>query len=313
MTISASFVQRLEQSKPLFLDGGLSNQLEAQGADLNHDLWSALLLQQNPQQIVTAHRHYLNAGADCIISASYQASETGFIQQGLTAEQARKLIGKSVDLAHQAVNEFMSDNSHVTNRPLVGASVGPYGASLADGSEYSGDYGVADEVLIEFHQGRLALLDQTQADVLACETIPSLQEAKVLHQLLLSVKTPAWICFSCQDGKHLNDGSLISEVAALFVDHPMVVAVGVNCTSPQFIKGLIAELKPALKGKAVLVYPNSGEHYNADNKTWHGTADPQSCAVAAKQWLESGADIIGGCCRMGPEHIKAMRDLIEGH
>ena len=99
---------------------------------------------------------------------------------------------------------------------LIAASVGPYGATMADGSEYHGNYGLTDQALREFHKDRLFLLDQTAADILACETIPSQQEAHILHDLLLETETPAWVSLSCKDGGHINDGTAIEEIATLF-------------------------------------------------------------------------------------------------
>lgn len=307
MINKATFLSRIQVNSVILLDGGLSNQLEAQGLDLNSELWSAKLLLNNPAAIIEAHRHYLTAGADCIITASYQASILGFKKLGLSQKQAEAAITLSVDLACQAVEEHIVTQDLNYLRPLIAASIGPYGAYLADGSEYNGSYGVSNQQLSDFHSRRLELLDQSCADVLACETIPSLQEAKVLTQLLRKLNTPAWVSFSCQNGQQLNDGSAVEDVAVLFSQHPKVIAVGVNCTSPQYINELITRIKSVVNNKAVVVYPNSGENFDAMTKTWHGTSSPLSCAHAAKSWIESGASIIGGCCRMGPEHIQAMK------
>jgi homocysteine S-methyltransferase len=230
----------------------------------------------------------------------------GFASIGVAPPRARDLFHHSVDIARKACTEFLSQNPGCDYQPLVAASVGPYGAYLADGSEYTGNYGVEDRTLVEFHRQRLEWLDQAGADVLACETIPSLQEAAVLGQLLKSVNTPAWLSFSCQNDRLLNDGSSITEAAALFERHPRVVAVGVNCSAPQTIAALVGRIKSALPGKAIVVYPNSGEHYEALSKTWHGVETPLQCADAARTWFDAGASIIGGCCRMGPAHIAAI-------
>ncbi|MEH6651510.1 MAG: homocysteine S-methyltransferase [Motiliproteus sp.] len=303
-----AFVDRLTAGAPILLDGGLSNQLEAQGLDLNSNLWSASLLRDDPTQIVNAHRFYLQAGADCLITASYQASTAGFETIGISPDQGDESIANSVVLAQQAIDQYRQDStSGAPRRPLVAASIGPYGAFQADGSEYHGNYGVDDAVLAAFHAPRLRLLDSTSADVLACETIPSLQEERVLHRLLLEIDTPAWLCFSCRDGQHVNDGSTIEACVALFNDHPKVAAVGVNCTAPQYVNELIRRIKNAAADKAIVVYPNSGERYDPVDKSWHGTSTPQACGAAAQSWLEAGASIIGGCCRMGPDHIRAMK------
>jgi homocysteine S-methyltransferase len=290
------------------LDGGLATQLEACGYDLNHKLWSARLLLENPQAIVEAHLAYLRAGAQCIISASYQASIEGFMRNGLSQTQAEETIKLSVQLAQEAVDRFCRE-THPDKRPLVAASIGPYGACLADGSEYHGRYDLNEEALVEFHRPRIELLSASNADLLACETIPSLSETAALNTLLSQQETPAWVSFSCADDRHLNDGTPISAAAALLKDNRKIFAVGVNCTSPQYINGLIGQLK-ATSDKAIVVYPNSGESFSADSKTWHGTADPHECAQAAIGWRNSGADIVGGCCRMGPEHIRAIGKAI---
>lgn len=305
--IDSEFKKLLAAEKPIILDGGLATELEAQGHDLSSNLWSAELLMDRPQAIADAHRAYFDAGANCTISASYQATKAGFMTLGLNADQAKALILKSVTLAATARDAFVLANPTLTARPLVAASIGPYGASLADGSEYTGKYNISDIDLTSFHRERLNWLDNSGADILACETIPSLQEAKILHMLLRNTVTPAWISFSCKDGKHLNDGTLIKTCAKLFLNHPTVLAIGINCTSPIYINGLIKEIKSATPQQHVVVYPNSGEEYDASNNRWNGTVTPLECGKAAKDWHQNGAKIIGGCCRMGPSHIKEIK------
>jgi homocysteine S-methyltransferase len=304
------FVEELKEGRPIILDGGLATELEAQGAVLHPTLWSAGLLHSDPEAIVKAHLAYLEAGANCIISASYQATRAGLMTLGLSAAEADKLIVRSVALADEARTRFLAANPAIDRRILVAASVGPYGAALHDGSEYVGAYGVTPDSLREFHQHRLELLDGSGADVLACETIPDYQEAVVLSELLRSTVTPAWVSFSCKDGQRISDGTPIRKCAELFRDHPTVLAVGVNCTPPQYIPSLIRELREALPDKAVVVYPNSGERYEVASNTWHGTTTPIECGKAAQQWLRAGARIIGGCCRMGPVHIRQMRERL---
>jgi homocysteine S-methyltransferase len=301
-----NFVDSLDHWKPIILDGGLGSELVRRGQDISSTLWSAELLVNNPQAIAEVHRAYLDAGAQCITSASYQASIAGFASIGVSAQHARDLFHFSIQITRKECDEFLSQNPDCGYRPMVAASVGPYGAFLADGSEYTGNYGVEDRTLVDFHRQRLEWLDQAGADVLACETIPSLQEASVLCELLKTVNTPAWISFSCQNDHMLNDGSSIAEAAALFERHPKVVALGVNCSAPQTIAALIGRIKSNLPGKAIVVYPNSGEHYDAVTKTWHGVETPLECAAAARTWFDAGASIIGGCCRMGPAHIAAI-------
>lgn len=298
-----AFTEQLQRRKTLLLDGGLATQLEAQGCDISNELWSASLLQSNPNAIVQAHKAYLASGADCIATASYQASRDGYAKLGLSASDADEMLLFSVDLAKKAIAAAQSDAT-------VAASLGPYGAMLHNGSEYNGDYGVSSDVLSRFHASRIEILDSSDADVLALETIPSLQEAEVLAHQLRGRNTPAWISFSCRDDTHISDGTLIAEAAALFTNHPTVIAVGVNCTPPQFVPSLVKIIKRVLPDKYVIAYPNSGETYHAHDGSWSGTVTPLDVASAAAQWIYAGASIVGGCCRVSPDHIHAIRSTL---
>ena len=294
----STFEQILAANRPIVIDGGLATQLEAQGYDINNPMWSASIIVENPQAIVDAHRAFLDAGAEIIISASYQTVDP-------------ELVAGAVNLAVQARDEFVRDNPDAI-APLVAGSIGPYGAVLSDGSEYTGDYGVSSAELSDFHQSRIAQLDAGAADILACETIPSYDEAIALRDLLADASSPAWISFSCRDGSCINDGTSIEEAVGLFRDHPSVRAVGVNCSGPQHIASLIRKIRVALPEMPILVYPNSGELFNADDKTWSGTATASDWIPAAQEWLAAGATMVGGCCRTGPEHIHAISQTIHG-
>ncbi|MFC2131665.1 homocysteine S-methyltransferase [Bacteroidota bacterium] len=293
---------------PLLIDGGLSNELEKAGYNLNHKLWSAKLLDANPEAIIQVHLDYLNAGSQCITTSSYQATIPGFMEIGYARDTAEKLILKTVQLAEEAIERFMKPD--LDYKPMIAASIGPYGAYLADGSEYKGNYGITNEGLKDFHLSRIELLDKSNADFFACETIPSFQEAKVLAEILMGTKKPAWVSFSCKDELHINDGTPIEECAAFFTGHPKIFAIGVNCTAPKYISGLIKSIKARAGDKKIVVYPNSGEVYDAESKTWTGSSDVQQYAEMAKEWLELGADIIGGCCRIGTGHIKGISDVL---
>ena len=258
---------------PLLIDGGLSNELENQGCNLDHKLWSAKMLVSNPEAIIKAHLKYLEAGAQCLITSSYQASIEGFITLGYDRNEAETFISQTVKLAEIAIDRFNNYQSNNFNH-LIAASIGPYGAFLADGSEYHGNYGVSDETLKEFHKTRIQLLDLSNADFFACETIPSYQEAKVLGELLNDTNKSAWISFSCKDEKHLNDGTPIGECTSFFAKHPNVFAIGVNCTAPKYISRLIKAIKAKSGEKKIVIYPNSGEIYIAKNKTWIGFIRP---------------------------------------
>jgi len=300
------FAAAISEHRPIILDGGLATQLEAQGCDISNALWSASLLATDTQAIVNAGRAYLDAGAECIATASYQASRDGFATLGLAADEADALMLLSVELAGRARDAYLLDNPDCTYVPMIAASIGPYGAALHDGSEYTGSYKVDSDELRAFHADRLNLFDSSDADVLALETIPSIAEAQVLAELLRDCGTPAWVSFSCCDEKHICDGTRIEEAARVFRGHPTVLAVGVNCTPPQYLPPLIRAIRSTLPDIAILAYTNSGETYDVTNNTWSGTVSPLDCATAALAWVSAGATLVGGCCRMGPEHISAM-------
>jgi homocysteine S-methyltransferase len=307
---SNKFERVLAGPLPITLDGGLATELESHGHDIGSRLWSAALLRSKPSAIVDAHRAYLEAGAEIIITASYQASVDGFASLGVSQAEAESLIVSSVELACIARNQFCEAHPEINRMPLVAASIGPYGAAMHDGSEYTGNYAIDENGLRRFHERRLVLLDQTDADILACETIPYSLEAGVLCALLENARLPAWVSFCCRDGQHISDGTRLADVCALFRDHPRVHALGVNCTAPQFVSSLIREIRGAAPHKTVVVYPNSGETYDVASNTWSGDASPAACAGFAKSWRDAGAGIIGGCCRIGPEQIAAIRDSL---
>lgn len=271
----------------ILLDGGLATELEARGFDLSDALWSARLLRDDPDAIREVHRAYVEAGADCVITASYQA----------TLALGEGLLRLSVRLARESGAKF------------VAASVGPYGAARADGSEYTGDYDLNQGGLGGWHAGRFRVLDEAGADYLACETIPSFPEARALAALL--GRTPAWFSFSCRDGERICDGTPIEECARHLDRLPKVAAIGVNCTPPRFVESLVRRIRTATT-KPIVVYPNSGETWDAARRRWTGTRDPGEFAEMAVRWRDAGATMIGGCCRTGPAHIRALRARLIG-
>jgi homocysteine S-methyltransferase len=299
-------------SELIIVDGGLATELETRGHDLNDALWSARLLIDDPDAIRQVHTDYLRAGADCIITASYQASVQGFVRRGMTDSEAERLIRFSVDLALQARDAFWARPEHRADRlrPIVAASVGPYGATMADGSEYTGEYDLDEEGLLAFHRRRWYILAQSDADLLACETIPSLPEARALARLLSA--TPdrfAWFSFSCRDGRHISDGTPISECARWLNEYDRVAAVGVNCTPPRYIPELVSSIR-STTDLPIIVYPNSGEHYDVATRSWSGLSDEADFARQGRTWCQAGAAAIGGCCRTGPDHIRRLRALL---
>jgi len=296
------------------LDGGLATALEALGCDLDDDLWSARVLMDDPELIRRVHLDFLEAGADCIATATYQASIPGFRKRGLTEEEGGRLLRMAVDLAVDARDHFWSrpENREGRIRPLVAASVGPYGAYLADGSEYVGRYDLNDEELYAFHRPRWDVLAGSHADLIACETIPSRREAGVLLRLLAeSPGTWGWISFSCADGSHLSDGTRLVDVVRDCHTVPGVAAVGINCVPPHLVESLVGEARRGTD-LPVLVYPNSGELYQPADRTWTGAADLTDWSRSARRWAEAGADGVGGCCRVSADEISSVRRALLG-
>lgn len=299
----------LAQYPVIILDGAMATELEKDGADLNDSLWSARLLLDNPAMIKQVHRRYFEAGADCAITASYQATVNGFMERGLSAKQSQELITRSVRLAVEARDEFWAEQGEPSTRPrpIVAASVGPYGAFLADGSEYRGDYGLSEQQLFDFHYDRIRILIEAGADLLACETIPCLVEAQAIVRVLEHFpKVHAWISFSAKDDHHISSGERAADCAAWLETCTQIAAVGINCTALEYIPSLIAEIQQSTT-KPVLVYPNSDEQYDPVTKTWHGAACDTHYGEHARQWYELGARLIGGCCRTTPDHIAEVK------
>jgi homocysteine S-methyltransferase len=312
-TIHDPIAEFLRQVPVIILDGALATELEQRGANLEDPLWSAKVLLEQPDLIREVHRDYFLAGADIAITASYQATFQGFARRGLTASQTTQLLRASVQLAAQAREDYLRDAAPGTARPrpLIAASVGPYGAALADGSEYRGGYALSDDQLMAFHRPRLAVLAESGADLLACETVPSLREAMVLARLLEEFpQCCAWISFSCRDGVHTSEGQAIEDCAHALEAFPQIVGIGINCTRPEFIASLLRRLHDQTT-KPLLAYPNSGEAYDASAKSWHGRVAALPIAAQAHDWYRAGARLIGGCCRTRPADIHAIRQELQ--
>jgi homocysteine S-methyltransferase len=303
----------LEHKPCVILDGAMATELEARGCDLHDPLWSAKVLLETPDLIREVHADYFAAGADCAITASYQATFQAFAQRGLSMDESADLMRLSVRLACEARDDFwnssQASNSSGRVKPFVAASVGPYGAFLADGSEYRGDYGLSLTDLMDFHRPRMAVLANSGADMLACETIPCLLEAQALLKVLEEFPDmSAWFSFSAKDGLHTNHGELISDCATL-LEHPQVAAMGVNCSAPEFVTNLVKHARGATS-KPILAYPNSGEVYDANQKRWTGETSCSDFATQAREWFAAGARVIGGCCRTSPEHIRELSTVV---
>lgn len=286
------------------LDGGMASELEYLGADINGPLWSAHVLEDAPEIIVAVHSAYIEAGADIIETASYQVSRMGYEEVGLNPARADEALLRSVTLAHKAAS-FYPDR-----RVLIAASLGPYGAALHNGAEYHGNYTCTFEDLVEFHRQRIDVLASAppveSPDILAFETLPSLAEAEAIGQALSHYPELAvWFSFTCRDQQRVAHGELLRQCATAVAAFPQTAAIGVNCTHPSLIYNLIAELRSA-SAMPIIVYPNSGEGWDAAHRCWTGTSDPHAFGDEASQWFSAGAQIIGGCCRTRPAHVEMI-------
>ncbi|MFD4786466.1 homocysteine S-methyltransferase [Streptomyces sp. NPDC058459] len=295
--MSTDLATALTEGPPLVLDGGLSNQLASAGHDLSDELWSARLLASAPEAITEAHLAYYTAGADVAITASYQATFEGFARRGTDRAETARLLASSVELAREAARRAGA------TRPLwVAASAGPYGAMLADGSEYRGRYGLTRAELERFHRPRLEVLAEAAPDVLALETIPDADEARALLDAVRGLGVPAWLSYSV-DGDRTRAGQPLEEAFALAADADEIIAVGVNCCAPEDVPRAVATAA-RVTGKPVIAYPNSGETWNAATRTWDSTSTLTPAGPPA--WAAAGARLVGGCCRVGPETITAI-------
>ncbi len=287
---------------PAVLDGGLATELEARGHDLSDRLWSARLLVDDPDAVVAAHEAFFRAGADVAITASYQASFAGFAAQGIERVETERLLRRSVELARAARARLAGDG----RRRWVAASVGPYGAALADGSEYRGRYTLDGAALAAWHRPRLEVLVDAGPDLLALETVPDADEAAALVAAVAGCPVPAWLSYSIAGGR-TRAGQPLDEAFAVVAGSREIVAVGVNCCAPDDVEPAIAVARQ-VTGKPVVVYPNSGERWHADRRRWVGPArySAEQAAGWAARWVAAGAAAVGGCCRVRPRDIAAV-------
>lgn len=332
----SSFDAFLRRQGFVLLDGGLATELERAGHGLNDPLWSAKVLVEDPGAVAAVHTSFLHAGADCVTTATYQATFEGLAARGVARTEAETILRDAVDLAVRARDRFWADEANHMwparrpvgasaaqptgrTRPLVAASIGPYGAFLADGSEYRGDYAIGPTALADFHRARLRLLANTRADILACETIPSFTEARALAALIDDVTDkPAWFTFTCRTrsgggrahGACLSDGTPIGEVAAWANETRGVYAVGVNCTAARLLPQIVHTLSAAT-GKPVIAYPNGGGEWDAVSKAWGQAGAGTDWGAACVSWVAGGAAAVGGCCRVLPADIRAMRAALD--
>ena len=285
----------MPENTALIADGGLATELEARGHDLSNGLWSARLLVEAPQEVTAVHTAFFRAGAMIATTASYQASFDGFADSGISRDDTVRLLRRSVELAKTARDEVGDAGRRVA------ASVGPYGAALADGSEYRGRYGLGVAQLEDWHRPRLEVLADAGADVLALETIPDVDEAEALVNLVQSLGVPAWLSYTI-DGTSTRAGQPLADAFAVAVGVPEIVAVGVNCCAPDDVLPAIGQARET--GKPVIVYPNSGERWDSARRAWVGPS--RFSARLAVQWAAAGARVIGGCCRVRPADIAEL-------
>jgi homocysteine S-methyltransferase len=296
--VTQSFASWLAEG-PWPIDGGLSGELEKRGHDLADKLWSARLLRDAPYAIAQVHQDYVDAGGRVIITASYQASRQGFMATGMSQDQADDLMRLSITLAQDVART-------ASEKVWVAASVGPYGAVLGGGQEYVGNYGVAHADLVAFHRERIAVLASANPDVFACETIPDLDEVRALLEVLADYpEIPAWITMSAQDGASTCAGQGIGHLAELVATCASVVAIGINCTKPEFVTPLLKKLssKTALP---LVVYPNAGRVWDGENMCWIGQGHDTLPTPIITEWVKAGAALIGGCCGLGPDAIRQL-------
>ncbi|MGA9060291.1 MAG: homocysteine S-methyltransferase [Terracidiphilus sp.] len=306
------------------IDGGLASELEYRGANIDGPLWSAQVLEDEPDIVAAVHHAFIDAGAQCIATCSYQVSRMGYAEVGMPAELADAALLRSVELARSVAAEFPG------RKVLVAGSLGPYGAALHNGGEYHGNYDCCYADLVRFHRERIEVFAGATGpqapdllhvsgqrspvggpDLLAFETFPSLEEVRAVCEALAPWPAlRAWFSFSCRDDKHVSHGERVADCAALVATFPQTVAIGVNCVPPKWIPSLIGELRAA-SDKPVIVYPNSGEGWDSARRCWTGVSDPADFGGMAAEWFKAGAQMVGGCCRTRPAHIAAVARVTE--
>lgn len=308
--MQASLSEILKANRIMIIDGSMSTALENLGANLNSDLWTAETLAHQPELVRQVHINYFRAGADCGITCSYQATILGLMKHSYTEQEAEEIITRSVQVFLDARNQWWESEGKNSGRsyPLCLAGIGPYGAYLADGSEYTGNYSIDSEALEKFHRRRIELLHDAGADILLFETQPSMSEVMIEAEIAEELNADYWVSFSCRDGKHINEGNNISECARkLSEGYPHLKMIGVNCTKPEYIVSLIHELKEATN-LPIGVYPNSGEVYDPETKTWTHSEDMLDFGTYALSYMMAGASAVGGCCTTTEKHIMQVAD-----
>ncbi|MDD7408418.1 MAG: homocysteine S-methyltransferase [Anaerovoracaceae bacterium] len=301
------FDELIKTKKRLVMDGPMGTELETRGYDVNDALWSAKFLREDPGAIEQIHYDYFAAGADIVTCASYQASIPGFLKAGYSEVDAEELIALSMKLVLEARERWWNDSGRESGRPypLAAGDIGPYGAYLADGSEYTGAYELTEQQYRDFHLRRMQILKDAGAEIFAVETMPRLDEAVSCARMLEDLDADYWISFSFRNENEISEGTDIKTVVEALKDLPHLKALGVNCTPPEIVEKIIEGYR-SCTDLPICAYPNSGEIYDGITKTWHGAPDGICFSDRIQKWIDAGASLIGGCCRTRPDDIKAV-------
>lgn len=301
----------IRRTGSVVIDGAMSTALEKLGCDLNDKLWSARVLIEDPAKIRQVHVDYFEAGANVAITASYQATEAGFRERGINSETACNLIAQSVMLAKEARADFLARHPEKDPKSLlIAGAVGPYGAYLANGAEYTGDYHLSNDEYRAFHQLRLRALVEAGADFLGIETQARLDEVKVILDMIEKLDAAAWVTFTLKDSGHIADGTPIEEAAEVCGKHPLVDAIGINCVKREVVAEALRRIS-SVTNKPMIVYPNSGETYDPSTKTWHHPVTGPGWENFISKWKSMGAVCLGGCCRTLPSDIVQIANLMK--
>lgn len=305
-------IQQLD-TKILVSDGGMGTEIEKLNIIKNPELWSSDALINHPNAIYKIHQAYLKSGANILTTATYQANPIFLKAQHAILSNGHTLIGRAVDIVKKVKTDFVNANPF-EQQPLIAGSVGPYGAYLNDGSEYTGNYDLTIDTLKKFHYPHLKLLAENDVDFFAFETIPNFTEATALNDLLRESfpNSMAWLSLSINDNLDLCDDTPLAKVLNYIADNPQIFAIGVNCTNIENINPIIQILKTHTS-KAIVVYPNNGDIYNKEEGKWIPRADSPSFTEVVPTWIKSGATIIGGCCRTTPKDIQDISNIVIPH
>jgi len=284
------------------LDGSLSYPLEKQGYNLNKKLWTGDALINDPNVIKKIHKDYLVAGVDFISTSTYQISYRVLKEMGYNLNEIKDIFKRSVDLVQDAIEE-----TKIKRKVKIVGSYGPFGASLSDGSEYTGKYKTSDEIIMSYHIDNMNIIKELDIDIVLYETIPCLREIEILSKVVEEYKKEVWISFTCNKDLEFRDGTSIMKACKIISSIENISTIGINCFSPLLAEKAIKKLKKN-SNKKILIYPNSGEIYNNKDKNWYGEKYFDNSMI--KKWLALSPDIIGGCCRVGFEDIQNMRKEI---